>query len=96
MLAGNCPHCDKFVVEVFNKDFKGNWSMFMAKKGKAVKLFDRFSSSIISKDAAIKYGNRSNMAFRYGQNIEARDRKGKKIIKRYAVDFNGTKELLTN
>lgn len=35
-----------------------------------------------------KVGNKSNMAFRYGENIERKDR-----IQQYAVDFNGTRTL---
>lgn len=42
----------------------------------------------------IKYGNRSNMGFRYGLNTEVKNRKGVVEIRQYAVDFNGTKELL--
>ena len=95
MLVGNCPHCDKFVVEVYKKNYKGKWSSFQAKKRKALRLFEQYASNIVNRDSSIKYGNRSNMAFRYGLNIEA-NQKGKKIIKRYAVDFNGTKELLNN
>lgn len=42
----------------------------------------------------IKYGNRSNMGFHYGLNTEVKNRKGIIEIRQYAVDFNGTKELL--
>lgn len=67
-----------------------------SKRKKALKLFNDYQKDIVDKMIAgkIKYGNRSNMGFRYGLNTEVKNRKGVVEIRQYAVDFNGTKELL--
>ena len=92
---GFCPVCSKYVVEVSKRRYTGEWVHEIAKRNKALKLFEKYKSDIIGEfDRNVKHGTKANMAFRYGLNIEEKDRKGKKIIKRYAIDFNGTKELL--
>lgn len=87
--------CEKYVVQVSKRNYRGEWIHETAKRNKAVKLFDKYKSDIIGEfDRNVPYGTKANMSFRYGLNIEEKDRKGNKTIKRYAVDFNGTKELL--
>lgn len=93
--SGFCPHCGSWVVEVGKRDFSGRWIIETAKRKKALKLYNEHKSDIIGdfyKD--IKHGNHSNMGFRYGENVEVKNRKGEKSIRQYAVDFNGTRELL--
>lgn len=95
--SGFCPQCGAWVVEVCKKNWDGRWSYEKAKRKKALKLYNTYRGDILEDVIAgrIKYGNHSNMGFRYGYNVEVKDRKGVVTdIRRYAVDFNGTKELL--
>ena len=91
----NSWNCGSWVVEVGKRDFSGRWIIETAKRKKALRLYNEHKSDIIGdfyKD--IKHGNHSNMGFRFGENIEIKNRKGEKSIRQYAVDFNGTRELL--
>lgn len=93
--SGFCPHCGSWVVELGKRDFSGRWIIETAKRKKALKLYNEHKPDIIGDILKnVKHGNRSNMGFRFGENVEVRDRKGETHIKQYAVDFNGTKELL--
>jgi len=66
-----------------------------AKRKKALKLYNDNKSDIIGGiQQNIKFGNHSNMGFRYGENKEVRITKDRTEIRQYAVDFNGTKELI--
>ena len=97
MESGFCPHCGAWVVEVCKKNWDGSWHYEKAKRKKALKLFNTYKGDIIEDMIAgrIRHGSQSNMGFRYGYNVEVKNCKGKVTeIRRYAVDFNGTKELL--
>lgn len=95
MRSGICPHCNSLVVEVDKRKYNGEWVHEYCKRQKALKLYNKYQPEILGEfDKNIKYGTKANMAFRYGLNIETKDRKGNKQIKQYAVDFNGTKELI--
>ena len=73
------------------RDFKGKWTSVREKGKKALRLYDDNIPDFISNlEKEVKKGNRTNMGFRYGENVEVRG----KFIKQYAVDFNGTKELV--
>lgn len=94
MRSGFCPHCDSFVVEVSKRRYDGRWVHEVAKRKKALKLYELYCPDIIGDfTRSVKTGNKSNMGFRYGLNTEV-IKNGESTIKRYAVDFNGTKELL--
>lgn len=91
---GDCPQCGNRVVTVCKKTYTGNWIYETCKRKKAQKLFEENKSSIIG--GLIKNfrtGNKSNMGFRYGDNVEIR-KKDKIEHRQYAVDFNGTRELV--
>ena len=93
--SGFCPKCGVWVVTICKKDYNGNWTYETAKRKKALNLFNQHKPDIIGDIIKnIKYGNHSNMGFRYGENVEIRNCKGEKSIRQYAVDFNGTKELI--
>lgn len=93
--SGFCPHCNNLVVTLITKDNKGQVTFLTEKRKKAQRLFDTYKKDIIAEmlPGKVKYGNRSNMAFRYGVN-EEKFEKGKLVTKQYAVDFNGTKSLV--
>ena len=94
MRSGFCPKCNAFVVEVNKRHFDGRWVTELAKRKKALKLYEQYCPDIIGIfERTIKTGNKSNMGFRYGLNTEV-IKNGESTIKRYAVDFNGTKELI--
>lgn len=94
LLSGFCPKCGSWVVELGKRNYDGQWVYESAKRKKAVKLFRENENSIIGDYiVSVKYGNKSNMGFRYGLNTEI-VKDGESTIKRYAVDFNGTKEVI--
>lgn len=95
MLVGFCPNCGSVVVEVYNLDWKGEVSLKTYKREKAIKIYEKLEPSITGDYYGnIKYGTKANMGFCYGDNREIHDTKGNIVeIRRYAVDFNGTKEL---
>ena len=94
MKVGICPHCNSFVVEISKKYYNGRWVHEYAKRKKALKLYEKYKNDVIGEFSKnIKYGNKSNMGFRYGLNTEI-IKNGKSIIKVFAVDFNGSKELI--
>ena len=83
-----------WVVTLCKRDFSGNWTYQTAKRKKALRLYNENKADIIGDlIKSVKYGNRSNMGFRYGENKELQ-KNGKRFIKQYACDFNGTKELI--
>lgn len=90
--TGFCPQCGCFVVTLCKRDFKGNWTYLTAKRKKAVKLFNDNKASIIGGIQSVKFGNKSNMGFRYGVNKSVKTKNKKTELRQYAVDFNGTKE----
>jgi len=94
MRTGICPKCNSFVVQIDKRRYNGTWTSETAKRKKALKLYEQCSPDIIGNfEKNIKSGNRSNMGFRYGLNTEV-IKNGESTIKVYAVDFNGTKELI--
>lgn len=94
MRSGFCPRCNAFVVEVSKRRFNGQWVTEFAKRKKALRLYELYYPDIIGNfERNIKTGNKSNMGFRYGLNTEV-IKNGETTIRRYAVDFNGTKELI--
>jgi len=96
MRYGFCPKCNALVVEISKRLFDGRWVTEIAKRKKALKLYEQYCPDIVGVfEQNIKTGNKSNMGFRYGLNTEV-VKNGESIIKRYAVDFNGTKELLVD
>jgi hypothetical protein len=96
MKVGICPHCNSFVVEISKKYYNGRWVHECAKRKKAQKLYNKYKSDIVGEfQKNIKYGNKSNMGFRYGLNTEV-IKNGKTTVKVYSVDFNGTKELISH
>ena len=94
--TGICPQCGNFVVTVCKKDYDGHWTYETAKRKKALRLYEENKASIIGDYIrSLKYGCKSNMGFRYGEYSESKRYKTEKErFKQYAVDFNGTKELL--
>lgn len=54
-----------------------------------MKLYNECLPDIVSEYLTIKQGNKTNMAFKYGINIETENG-----IKQYSVDFNGNKSLV--
>ena len=95
MRSGFCPKCNAFVVEVNKRHYDGHWVHEVAKRKKALRLYESYCSDIIGNFARnIKSGNKSNMGFKYGLNIET-IKNGKSTIKQYSVDFNGEKELVS-
>ena len=94
MRTGICPECGSFVVQIDKRRFDGTWASEIAKRKKALKLYNEYKSNILGDyNRHIKQGNRSNMGFRYGLNTEV-IKNGKTTVKVYSVDFNGTKELI--
>lgn len=94
--SGFCPKCGVWVVTLCKRDFTGRWFYETAKRKKALSLFNQHKADIIGDVIkSIRYGNRSNMGFRYGENKEYKDRNGMTAgIRQYSIDFNGTKELI--
>ena len=87
---GFCPKCGAFVVELRKLDYNGKLSIDYCKRKKALRLFESVKNDITrSVVAKIRHGNKSNMGFKYGENVETTEG-----IKQYSVDFNGTKELI--
>ena len=84
-----------FIVELFKRSFNNQCFVEILKRKKAIRFFEEHKSEIISKIVknSIRYGNKSNMGFRYGDNKILETSKGSKI-KQYAVDFNGVRELV--
>lgn len=95
--VGFCPHCGNFICVVGKKDYNREWHYQVAKRKQALKLYEEYKN-FISEDLTYKkqkYGNRSNMGFRYGLNLEIKNSKREVIgTKQYSVDFNGSKELI--
>lgn len=83
------------IVEIYKLDHDGRVSSKIIKKEKAKKIYKKLQSEIIGDYfGRIKYGTKANMGFRYGDNREIHNHLGEVIeIRRYAVDFNGTREL---
>lgn len=94
--SGFCPKCGVWVVTLCKRDYSGHWTYETAKRKKALSLFNQHKSDIIGDIIkTIRYGNRSNMGFKFGENKEYRNRNGVLSgIKQYSIDFNGTKELI--
>ena len=77
------------------RNYSGRWTFETAKRKKALRLYNEYKSDIIGNvQKNVKQGNRSNMGFRFGENVEIKNCKGEKLIRQYAVDFNGTRELM--
>lgn len=93
--VGFCPKCGAFVAELRKRNFEGKWTIEYAKRKKALRLYEENKNDIV-RDliSKVKHGNKSNMGFRYGENVEVKSKDGSVEIRHYAVDFNGTKELL--
>ena len=91
-LFGICPRCNNPVLEIHKRTFKGEWFCETLKRKKAIRLYNQIQKEIISEliPGKIPKGTKSRMGFRYGENRQRRDG----TIDRYAVDWNGTKELL--
>ena len=85
---GSCPHCDSWVVELIEQRYDGKKFVTRASATKALKLFNRYAGDInkLIPLKKIKYGNKSNMAWRYGVTVPVKN--GYNV---YAVDFNGTR-----
>lgn len=93
--SGFCPQCGTFVVEVCKRNLSGEWTFECAKRKKALKLWNCYKSDIIGNLVkSIRYGNHSKMGYRYGENVEVRTKKNEYRVQQYAIDFNGTKELI--
>lgn len=87
--VGFCPKCGVFVAELRKLNYDGHWSIEYAKRKKAFRLYEANKNDITRNIVVkLKYGNKSNMGFHYGENVET-----KEGIKQYSVDFNGSKEL---
>lgn len=90
MEIGFCPKCGAFVLEYRKLDYDGKCFIEYLKRKKALRLFDQLKNDITREVVTkVKHGNKSNMGFKYGENIEVNNQ-----IKQYSVDFNGTKELI--
>lgn len=97
MELGFCPQCGAMIVEIGKKDYAGHWTYDKAKRKQALRLFNDNKEFITDSltTTRIKHGNKSNMGFRYGKNVAVKNCKGEYAeIRRYAVDFNGTAELI--
>lgn len=94
---GFCPHCNKPIITYIFKNSNAEIITVRYVKRKALKLYNELISDIIPLQniVNIKYGNKSNMGFHWGENKEIKNSKGKIIkIKVAKVDFNGTKNIL--
>lgn len=94
--SGFCPKCGVWVVTLCKRDYSGRWTYETQKRKKALNFFNQHKADIIGDIIKnVKFGNRSNMGFRYGQNKEYKNKNGKVDgVKQFAVDFNGMKELI--
>lgn len=96
MAIGYCPNCGSMIVEIHQLNWKGEVSSKVFRREKARKIYERLEPAITGDFyGKIKYGTIANMAWRYGDNREIHNRLGEVVeIRRYSIDFNGTKELI--
>ena len=89
--VGRCRKCKSKIAQVIQYNINTQKIEIIRKPSKTkldgfISYFKKRQSQNIYK---AKYGNKSNMAFVYGKNLEKRDR-----IEQYSVDFNGTEILV--
>ena len=94
MECGFCPHCNTWVVGLFERGKKtGILSYTRARDKKARKLYETLKSQIDYKKSDIPKGTKSNMGYVFGKN-ETVKLNGEKFIIQKAVDFNGTEKIV--
>lgn len=84
------------IVEIHQLNWKGEVSSKVFRREKARKIYERLEPAITGDFyGKIKYGTKANKAWRYGDNRKIHNRLGEVVeIRRYSIDFNGTKELI--
>lgn len=92
-LFGFCPRCNNFVIEIYKKNFKGQWFCEAAKRKKAVKLYESIKNDIVNNlvPGEVKQGTKAKMNCIYGENKMSK--KQDKVL-HFAVDFNGVKKYV--
>lgn len=89
LLSGFCPQCNSWVLELHKRTVEGHWTCQTFKRKKATNLFKELENEILGEYTSIKYGNKSNMGFVFGENRLVGNE-----IRQYSVDFNGKKKLV--
>ena len=95
LSIGYCPICKKPVAEYFQRNFAGQLERHRASGYKAQLLADELKADIkysMSECNYLKFKSKP-YGWRYGINKTVKS-KGKEIIKQYAKDFYGNKELI--
>lgn len=93
---GICPKCNKFVVTLFETNLKtGYHKITQFKERKAYKAFEYYQKEKLNNEYNVYNGNKSNMNWRFCENIEVKDSDGNvTLIRHYKTDFNGVRALI--
>ena len=90
--VGKCEKCNTTIAQLIQfNNYTRKKEIIRKPKKTPLDCFIAFYRTRQSKDVVIpvKSGNKSNMAFIFGKNLERKDK-----IEQYAVDFNGTEQLV--
>ena len=95
LYVANCPICLKRMVlySYFNKQTNEYFEKYYYSGG-ADRIKEKFKKEIVSTSLGFKDKLKSPSGFKYGENVEVKN-KGKVVaIKQYACDFYGNKVLV--
>ena len=92
LSAGFCPKCGKLVIELYDIRFDGDIKKVMYAGSQAYKLFNKLKTRILYTIEGNKRKERP-YGWKYGINKEVK-RGGKTVVKQYACDFYGNKEVI--
>ena len=95
LSIGFCPICEKPVAELVKQDFTGSITREYAIGIKANEMLYEYKEEILYSVSSLNYKRTKSKPFgwKYGVNKISK-RKNKEVIKQYAYDFYGNKELI--
>ena len=97
LFIGDCPICNKHVVELIQKNIKTNSISSIKKVGESAIQFTKD----VTNDLVYSRNKLNSMKFkpkpygwRYGVNKLKKSKNGEEFLEQYAVDFFGNSELV--
>lgn len=97
LFIGNCPRCNKHIVELYQKNKKTNTVVKIKKVGDSSIAFTKqlASSLIYSRNAVNRMKFKPKpYSWVYGLNKEKKDKNGNVVYEQYSADFYGNTELI--
>ena len=95
LYIGFCPICNKPVAELFQRNFTGDLVKESAVGIRANEMAHHYKDEILYSSTDFNYKKFKSKPFgwKYGVNKACKE-KGKTVVKQFAYDFYGNKELI--